>query len=183
MMKGISVWLFSKMVMLIFLLMVFATVLGFLKIVSEKVGSDSAESLAIQVKDSIRSVTAGDLISATRIIPLPTTLPEKSEIAQTPETRIKPYTLRIMSTPATNPAGGSNDKIVTVAVSWELTAPKSYAAAASFVTAKPIPAILLGSRDYKFISIILKDNVVNICGCNEIADCKDLAAKNNYCAP
>lgn len=164
-MKGISIWLFSKVVMLIFLLTVFGTVIGFLGIVNEKVAADSAESLASQVKDSVKTVVGSGLLSASIFVPLPKALPEKSELSTVQETRTRQYSLTIQQT---------ND-IVTAAVSWQIP-PINYAAAASFISSSPVHLVPItaNSRDHGFLFISKSSNgKVTICGCEEMKDCSN----------
>lgn len=74
--KGISVWIFSKLVMFTFLLLTFAAVAGFLSILSERSYADSAEVMAVRIKDSFVGVASTGSLEARRIIPIPKRLPE-----------------------------------------------------------------------------------------------------------
>jgi hypothetical protein len=177
-MKGISVWLFSKMVMLIFLLTVFATVLGFLKIVNEKIGTDSAESLATQIRNTIRIVLEGPIISANMAVGLPKTLPEKSEVEKSQETRARSYSMRITGNPAT--------RLIIVAVSWQTISPTTYVAASSFTASQVTQAfdLTIDSIDHGYFKISKDIAGIKLCGCKDFDPCPSTATgTKDRCIP
>lgn len=156
-MRGISVWMFSKLVMLVFLVVTFSIVIGFLKLTNDKVASDAAESMAIQIKDAIQATTMTGTTSSGTIVPIPKTLPEGTHGIE--EKYQKPFIATINSTIS----GGQ--KIVFVAVGWQTT-PGSYAATASFVAnpdldIKPANGINLISGKHLYL-------VVNKTSSNEL---------------
>ncbi|MBI1973996.1 hypothetical protein HYS54_04235 [Candidatus Micrarchaeota archaeon] len=75
-MRGLSVWLFSKVVMVIFLLTVFTTVIGFMKLLNDRVSSDAAESLVIEAQQTASSVITNDAVEMRVIMPVPASLPQ-----------------------------------------------------------------------------------------------------------
>jgi len=124
-MKGISIWLFSKIVMLVFLIITFSTVLGFMKLSKDRISADSAEALAMQIKDAILTTLHTNTLSSQAVVPIPKTLPES--FGNVEETRLKTYTVKVSSTPVTG------EQVIYVAIGWGEN-PSVYAAASSFYT-------------------------------------------------
>lgn len=116
--------MFSKIIMLVFLLVTFSTVMGFLKITKERVEADSAAAMAMQISDAIQATLHTATVSSRAIIPIPRTLPEKGTGADT--SKLKEFTVLVNST------GSPDGKIIYVAVGWNAE-PKIYAAATSFL--------------------------------------------------
>ena len=75
-MKGIEIWIFSKITMLIFTVAMFGIFLGFNELISEKAFADSAEVLTIQIKDGFQGVTSSGSLESQKVIPIPDRLPE-----------------------------------------------------------------------------------------------------------
>jgi hypothetical protein len=128
-MKGLSVWIFSKMVMLIFLIVTFATVTGFLRLSNDRVMADSAEALAMQVKDTMHATLYTTTVSSRSFITLPKTLPESSQNTQTGKPRA--YTLALGESRANN--APDSEQVIYAAVGWG-EKPDSFVAASSFRT-------------------------------------------------
>ena len=113
------------MVMLIFLVVTFATVVGFLRLSNDRVMTDSAEALAMQVKDSMHATLYTSTVSSHSFITLPKTIPETSENTQTGKP--KAYTLVL------GQSGETGEQVIYAAVGWGEN-PDSFVAAASFRT-------------------------------------------------
>jgi len=148
-MKGLSVWMLSKIVMLVFLLATFTTVVGFLRIANEKVSSDVAGALAMQIKDAIQTTLYTTTVSSQTVIPIPKTLPEEGENAASG--KAKTFTVNVNSILA------DDGRIVYAAVGWGEN-PASYAAASSFlvsnsVVIKPDNAIIMPSSQYRYFLV------------------------------
>ena len=124
-MKGISVWMFSKIVMLVFLVVTFSTVLGFMRLTNERVMADSAEALAMQIKDAMQTALYTHTVSSQAIVPIPKTLPELSDASD--KSKTKPYTVVIKKIPA------AEGDVIYVAIGWG-SSPTSFVAASSFLT-------------------------------------------------
>jgi len=124
-MKGISVWMFSKIVMLVFLVVTFSTVLGFMRLTNERVMADSAEALAMQMKDAMQTALYTHTVSSQAIVPIPKTLPELGDTSD--KSKTKPYTVVIKKTAATE------GDVIYVAIGWG-SSPASFVAASSFLT-------------------------------------------------
>ncbi len=76
--KGLSAWLFSKMVMLSFLLIVFSIMGGFLTILNERAFNDSASILCLQAREYLSGVVNSNVISVEKIMPIPKVLPSET---------------------------------------------------------------------------------------------------------
>ncbi len=87
--KGISTWLMTKVVMLIFLTMTFAIILSFTGLVQQRATADAAQHLTVRVKDSIQALLGLGAHTGTRFVVMPEEIPEDAE-------RSVPYTLHIM---------------------------------------------------------------------------------------
>lgn len=147
-MKGISVWIFSKMVMLVFLILTFSTVLGFLKLTNERISVDSAEGVAMQIKDAMQSTLYANTLTSEAAVPIPKTLPEISETYVSG--RLKVYTVQV------NVTGPKDRQVVFAMVGWG-NAPAAYASASSFVTsditADPPMGLSFLSQDYRYFIV------------------------------
>jgi hypothetical protein len=111
--------------MLVFLIVTFSTVLGFLKLTNEKVSVDSADALTMQIKDSIESTLYANTLTSEAVVPIPKTLPEITETYTTG--KLKTFTVKV------NMTGPSNHQVVYSSIGWG-DAPAAYVSAASFVT-------------------------------------------------
>jgi hypothetical protein len=183
MQKGISVWIFSKIVMLIFLFLTLSAVLSYMHLISERVNADSAEALTMQMKNAVQSVMIQETLSSQLVVPLPETLPEKGYGAEKYEERgvTRLYTLRISTTKDT-----SNNDYVSIALAWgahEAADAGTFSyAAASWLLASDVavwfgeirnPAvtksgeIYLNSESHRFF--VVKRNGANVCilGCDK----------------
>jgi hypothetical protein len=74
-MRGLSTWLFSKVVMFIFLVSVFSIMAGVLSIVEERSYASAAEALNIQLSDGLQGVVFSSATYVQKVIPLPDGLP------------------------------------------------------------------------------------------------------------
>ena len=81
--RAIAVWIFSKIVMLIFLFMTFAIILSYMHMMNERVSADSAEALTMQIKNTVQSLMASEALEAQLVVPLPASLPEPGYSAET----------------------------------------------------------------------------------------------------
>lgn len=112
--KGISTWLYSKIVMLIFLVLVFSSTLSIMNIISERAYADSAEIIAVNIRDAMQGVITSGALSAQRVVPLPKSIPEGIQA-----TRAREYTVVIEK-------GGSGSSItISIAVAWGSFSSKS----------------------------------------------------------
>jgi len=87
--RGISVWLMTKVVMLIFLTMTFAVIMSFTGLVQQRSVSDSAYHLTTRLKDAIQGLLGIRAGTGTRFIVMPREIPEDS-------VRATPYTFHIL---------------------------------------------------------------------------------------
>ena len=168
-MKGISVWMFSKIVMLVFLVVTFSTVLGFMRLTNERVMADSAEALAMQMKDAMQTALYTHTVSSQAIVPIPKTLPELGDTSD--KSKTKPYTVVIKKTAATE------GDVIYVAIGWG-SSPASFVAASSFLTKDTgiCPDMAISPYEMRFPSdrkylIVKKDtdagtSVLNLYACN-----------------
>lgn len=74
-MRGFSVWLFSKIVMLIFLFVTLATVTGFMNVLNERATVESANILALGLKDAVQGTMQSSAEIKSRLYPIPERLP------------------------------------------------------------------------------------------------------------
>lgn len=147
-MKGISVWIFSKMVMLVFLILTFSTVLGFLRLTNERISMDSAQAVAMQIKDAMQSTLYANTLTSEAAVPISKTLPEVSESYTSGKVKI--YTVQV------NVTGPIDRQVVFAMVGWGAT-PAAYVSAASFVTSDitvdPPQGISFLSQDYRYFIV------------------------------
>ncbi|MBS3060068.1 MAG: hypothetical protein J4432_01015 [DPANN group archaeon] len=158
--RGISVWLFSKIVMLVFLFTMFATMTFFMNLLNERIANDSAQSLILQIQDSIQSVVSIDALSHTVVVPIPDKLPEEvSGISIT--TGNRPYTLRVRVQPK-GPQSGDN--FISIALAWgtytDENEPNRYTSAAASIIDNSVmlndgktSTVIIPSREFRFIKI------------------------------
>lgn len=170
--KGLSVWIFSKLVMLIFLFLVFATVISFMKILSEKTSADAAEALSTQITDALQTTIASVTLSSDLLIPLPETIPEREAGLIPGETRLKNYNISINSIYASQ----YDANIVSVSVGWTPT-PTYYTASSSFITPFDVPHITLNSVNHRFLKISKSGSTMRLCACTSASEC------DVYCVP
>lgn len=142
--KGISTWLFSKIVMLIFLVLVFSSVLAIMNIISERAFADSAEVIAINIKDAMQGVITTGALSGQRVVPLPQRIPEDIQ-----ETKARLYTVVIEK----------NSDIISIAVAWGSFSRKddikSYVSASMLFVSPSLSInlaspLVLNSSDFRF---------------------------------
>jgi hypothetical protein len=125
-MRGLSIWMFSKIVMLVFLIATFSIVMGFLRLTNDRVVVDSAEAIAMQIKDTVQTTLYTNTISSTAIVPIPRGIPETEGSVQTAKSEA--YTVIINKT-----AGEAGEDIVYVAIGIGKN-PAAFLAASSFLT-------------------------------------------------
>lgn len=77
--KGLSTWLFSKLVMFSFLVLMFGIMTQMIILINERDYNDSAELISFQIKEVAEGVINSNTVSIRRIIPLPEAIPQKSE--------------------------------------------------------------------------------------------------------
>lgn len=122
--RGISTWLMTKVVMLIFLTMTFAVILSFTGLVQQRAVADSAQHLTLRVKDSIQALLGIRAETGTRSVVLPEEIPGDSD-------RSIPYTVNIWTENEDN-----GYKEVYIAIAENLHSPgddiESYITASSF---------------------------------------------------
>lgn len=127
--KGLSMWIFSKVVMLIFLFAVFGMVVGFLKMAQEKVMVDSAEGVTLRVKSAVENMVSSSVSANGIYVAIPRKIPEESGRSFGAEGSLisRPYTLAVSS------ADVSGAKLFSVALSFDNSDdPETYAASSSF---------------------------------------------------
>ncbi|MEM0372791.1 MAG: hypothetical protein QXO69_03080 [archaeon] len=158
-MKGLSTWLFSKVVMLVFLVSTFAIMTGVLAIVKERSFADSAEALAFQIKDAFQGVISTSALSSQKVVPIPERLPDDVKSAS-------PRTYRVEIT-------AGNGKIST-AVAWQLGGQNKYVASSLLYYSGPFsftPASLAFNSDSRYLVISKKMtgavSIVCIKACNK----------------
>jgi len=76
--KGLGMWIMSKVVMLIFLFVTFGVVFSFMSIGQEQSRNQAAEALASDLVNTISNTLSSNLEEATLNFPLPRRIPEKS---------------------------------------------------------------------------------------------------------
>ncbi len=79
--RGLSSWLFSKLVMFSFLVIVFGIMTQMVILLNERAYIDSSSILCLQMKEAAQGVINSRVIEIENVIPFPETLPEKSESA------------------------------------------------------------------------------------------------------
>jgi len=93
-MKAIAVWTMSKVVMFIFLILTFTSVVLFVNVLNERVVADSAQSVAIQIKSTMTAIISSDALDATLVVPLPGEIPERTrDIIETAQAPLHTYIL------------------------------------------------------------------------------------------
>jgi hypothetical protein len=148
-MKGISTWLFSKMVMLIFVTLVFGSMLSILNMIKERSYSDSAEVLASNIRDALQGVANTGSLSAQRVVPLPRVIPEN-----TPGVQGREYTV-VMDY-------DDDQSAFSIAIAWnsytDIKKIKGFTASSLLYTPKitlrePVDDLVVDSGSYRFIVV------------------------------
>ncbi len=166
--KGISTWLFTKVVMLIFLTMTFAIIMSFTSVVQQRSKAEAAQQIAINVKDSTLSLLGVKAQKAERFVRMPGKVPEETEEGEE-------YSVRITK------EKGNDFTTVTVAIALGLHEEPdeiNYLTATSFKVPNQYAVgiegnldseegLLMKSTDYQFTVIELLDSDINIWGCKE----------------
>lgn len=93
--KGISTWLMTKVVMLIFLTLTFGIIMSFTGIVQQRALSDSAQHITGRVKTSIQALLGIRAETGSRYVVIPDEIPENSDRSTT-------YTVNLFK-PNSNP--------------------------------------------------------------------------------
>ena len=180
--KGVSVWIMSKIVMLIFLFLTFSIVLSFLKIGSDKAKNDAAEALTKQVKDNIQNTISSNTLKSDVSIPLAKTIP-KEIYGLDASDEMSFYTITI----------GKDDTqdMLWTAVAWgthtPTNPPKGYVASSfTFVPSdytlvcdkgpdsldkpKSCNPLIVSSEDYRFLNIEISNEYkeINVRACKKI---------------
>jgi len=75
--KGLSTWLFSKLVMFSFLVIIFGIMAQMMVILNDRAYADAATLLSLQVKEAAEGIFNSDTVEIQKIIPLPQALPQK----------------------------------------------------------------------------------------------------------
>ncbi len=148
-MRGISTWLFSKIVMLIFVTMVFGSLLSIMNIVNERSYSDSATVIATNIRDAVQGVATTGALSAQRVVPLPKTLPE-----DTPSVRGREYTVVLNYDTA--------KQSLSTAIAWnsylDMSQIKGFTASSllytpSITLKKPVVNLVVNSSYYRYFVV------------------------------
>jgi len=93
--RGIAVWTMSKIVMLIFLFLVFSSVIMYTQLLNQRAIADAAQSVTMQIKSTLTAVVSSEAFDATLAVPLPSEIPEKTKgVYGTTEAPLRPYILR-----------------------------------------------------------------------------------------
>jgi hypothetical protein len=134
--------------MLVFLIVTFSTVLGFLKLTNERIAADSSDALSMQIKDAMQSTLYANTLTSEAVVPIPKTLPEVSETYVSG--RLKTYTVQV------NMTGPIDRQVVYASIGWG-GAPTAYISASSFVTSgitiDPPQGISFISEDYRYFIV------------------------------
>lgn len=77
--RGISTWLFTKIVMLVFLTMTFAIIISFTGLVQQRSLSESAQQIALETTDGVQSLLGVNAQQGFRFVILPDEIPEEAE--------------------------------------------------------------------------------------------------------
>ena len=158
--KGLSAWLFSKMVMLAFLLIVFGIMGGFLTILNERAFNDSASIFCLQAKEYTSGVANSNIISMQRILPIPKVLP--SETSQ----QKRMYYLVVNYY--------SNSKSISFAITHDMYHKNVYVASSLLYLPDNIDVNMdgrdfkIGSDEYRYLVIQKEQNKLSIYACKEI---------------
>ncbi len=175
--RGISTWLFTKVVMLIFLTMTFAIILSFTSVVQQRAVAEAGEQITINIKDSTLSLLGIKSLRASRHVILPETIPKTSE-------RGEKYTVHLRKSGTQGPnisvaiALGHHDntgQIDSYLTASSFNIPSSYNV--YFLDDSDSVAgndLVLNSEDYNFVIIESTPGVLNISGCEKdvVGDCQ-----------
>lgn len=123
--KGISTWLMTKVVMLMFLTVTFGIIISFTGLIQQRSMAESAQQISVRTKDSIQALLGIKAQTGTRKVVLPDQIPRDSG-------RSIRYTVHIFTTSSS----GGNGPTVSVAVArgtYESDIPSgNYLSASSF---------------------------------------------------
>ena len=172
--KGLSVWLFSKMVMLAFLILIFALMSGFLTILTERAYSDSALVLTFQIKEAVLSVSSSNTVSIQRVVPLPKFLPDDKMSNK------RAYYLVIKKASS----GGNN---VVFAITKGIFYANTFVASSSLFLTSGVSTNLAGSsafkinsNDFHFFVVQKKNNKISFYACNKTYSHYDSSGSTTY---
>lgn len=130
--KAISMWIFSRVVMLVFLFLTFFTVLSFMRVMNERVASDAGKVMTMQIHDSLQSVLSSRVLASQLVVPIPEKLPEPGILKPGEQAGLsRSYTLTVAAVDGPSPG---TTTVVSVALSWGVGGTPAYAAASSLVT-------------------------------------------------
>ena len=110
-MRGLSTWLFSKVVMFVFLTSVFAIMAGVLALVNERSYNGSAEAFNIQLSDGLEGILFSSSTYSQKVVPIPQSLPEDSS-----RLAGRSYFIELGRTTSGSPPAGS----IYTAISWDV---------------------------------------------------------------
>lgn len=157
--KGLSAWLFSKMVMLAFLIIIFTIMNGFLIILTERAYADSAAVLTLQLKEAASGVANSNVIEIQKVIPIPKVLPSDKS------TNSRQYYIVIKK------QGSGNNQAISFAVSKDLISDDVFVSASLIYTDEGTnlgTSVLKASSDvYRYIVIQKKLNNINFYACKK----------------
>ena len=159
--KGISTWLLTKVVMLVFLTMTFAILISFAGLVEQRALSESAQHLSMRVTDSAQSLLGIKAESGSQCIVLPERIPRDTD-------RAISYTMDIYKT-------NQNTLVVTVARgTYDTNIPEgNYIAGTSFKLPQGYDleigngeGVLLPSEKYNFVIVSRQGKSFTVMGCD-----------------
>ncbi|MEM3412237.1 MAG: hypothetical protein QW735_00865 [archaeon] len=162
-MRGISVWLFSKIIMLLFVFLAFALMTSFYVSVKEKEFTDSAYFFTEQLKERIQMIAFADVLESQTQFYLPKTLPEERQ------EKGRFYTLTI----------GKKEDVFYILLSWGTEkSPKKYLVAQGFNISKEYKVnkqdsckITVQSSEYIWLNISKKEKELTIQKCKSSTSC------------
>lgn len=126
--KGMSTWIFSKMVMLIFLTLTFGIIMSFTGLVRQRAKIDSARATTEELKSVAQEIVTTSAESAERLVPIPENIPETDKGNH--------YTIHVYKTDS----GAQNSLVIAIANGLHSNEDEidSYLTASSMKTAKTI---------------------------------------------
>ena len=171
--KGLSVWLFSKLVMFSFLVAIFAIMAQMMFILNDRAYIDSATLLVLQAKESAGAVFNSNTVEIEKAVPLPKALPEKTENSKNYYFVIK------KNTPI-----GSGSSSISFAVTKGTYSKKIFSASAILYYSNAIDTnlgtsneLILSSLEYHYLLIKKQTDKVEFYGCQGL---KLDSVNNNY---
>lgn len=163
--KGISTWLFTKMVMLVFLTMTFAIIMSFTGLVQQRSLSEAAQQIAFETTDGIQSLLGIKAEKGFRFIIIPDEIPRESENSIQ-------YTVDIYK-----PEGDTLGVAIARGKHEKEVPPGKYITGTSFKLPEDYDLtisggdepdqILLTSEDYNFIIVEMEGKDFTVYGCEE----------------